>query len=70
MKKIWDAWKAVAKAIGDFQFKLLFSASYFLIVSPLGLVVSLFKDFLSKKNPPKWIKVQDNVSTIERIRRQ
>lgn len=70
MKKIWDLWKDVAKTVGDFQFKFLFSVFYFLIVTPLGLVVSLFEDIFSKKIPPRWTKIKDNVSTIGRIRRQ
>lgn len=70
MKKIWEAWKKFAKVIGDFQFKILFSALYLLVVTPMSLLASSFIDPLSNKTFPKWRKIKDDVSTLERIRKQ
>lgn len=69
MRKIWDLWKRTAETIGDFQFKLLFSILYLLILTPLGLISSFFTDTLSKKRPPKWTEIKDNTSTVEVMRR-
>lgn len=70
MKKIWELWKHFAKAIGDFQFKLLFSLLYILIFTPVGILVSLLIDPLSKRKPLGWTKFKDNTSTLERVRKQ
>ena len=70
MRKIWQLWKKVAAAIGNFQFKILFSLFYLILVTPPGILVRQLLDPLSEKGNHKWEKIKDNTSTIERMRRQ
>ncbi len=40
----WERWKVIARAIGNFQARLVLSGFYFLVVSPFALIVKAFKD--------------------------
>lgn len=70
MKKIWLKWKEIAKKIGNFQTKVLFSVLYFLLVTPLGWVESLFNDSFKKRSATQWEKMTDDSSTLEKMRNQ
>lgn len=70
MKKVYTIWKNTAEKIGNFQITILFSLLYFLIVTPLGIAISLVKDILSIHSSPHWDNVEDNVSTTEKIKLQ
>ena len=48
-KKLWERWKRIAKAIGDFQARLILSVFYFLIVGPFALILRWAADPLSLK---------------------
>jgi hypothetical protein len=54
--RLWERWKSVAHAIGNFQARLLLSIFYFLLLAPFGLGVKLFSDplGLKKGNLPYW----------------
>lgn len=69
VKKLWDKWIIIAEKIGNFQATVIFSFIYFLLTTPLGIVVSLFRDFLGEREP-KWQKIDDQFSTKEKLRRQ
>ena len=43
-RRLWEGWKVVAHAIGNFQARLLLSLFYFLVVPPFALLVKLFMD--------------------------
>lgn len=52
LKLLWETWKHVAHAIGDFQARVLLTVIYALLVLPLGLLVRLFADPLRIKHQP------------------
>ena len=76
MKKIWQKWKFLAEKIGNlaekignFQFKIIFSVLFYLIVIPVGLIMKLLLN-PSKKNSKSWQDLEDNTSSLDKIRRQ
>lgn len=46
----WKLWKKIAHKIGVFQARLILTLFYFLILSPAGLLYTLFKDALKIKS--------------------
>lgn len=70
MRMIWQKWKIVAGKIGDFQATVLFSLLYFLLVTPLGLISSIFNDFLNTKDLPQWKKMIKNTSSRQEMGNQ
>jgi hypothetical protein len=48
-KRLWQRWKRIAKAIGDFQARLILSVVYFIIVAPFALILRWAADPLSLK---------------------
>jgi len=70
MNHLWSKWKATAQAIGNFQANIIFSILYFLIITPLGLVVSQFNDFFEIKHFPHWHPIPDTTSTIDKLKEQ
>lgn len=70
MKKIYERWKKIAEKIGNFQINVVFSLLYFLLLSPVGLFASRFRDFLGIRKPLGWEKITDNVSTLAKSREQ
>ena len=70
MKQLWEIWKKVAESIGNFQTRIIFSALYFLIFSPVGVISSFFNDFLGTKRFPDWSNMQDNASTLKKLKAQ
>lgn len=70
---LWQGWKRVARAIGNFQARLLLSVFYFIVVTPFALGVKLFSDPLelrAKPNPSYWIPREPRESSLEVGRRQ
>lgn len=70
MKKIWNLWKHFAQEIGNFQFALILSILYFILVLPLGMVITTSKDFLSSKGIHKWKKTDDYASNMKKVNKQ
>ena len=70
MKKIWNLWKHYAQKIGDFQFTLILSILYFILVLPIGVFISLSKDFLGSKGVHKWKKTEDYASNRKKVSEQ
>lgn len=70
---LWERWKAAARAIGDFQARLLLTLFYFVIVTPFGLAVRLFSDPLRLRRPQArsaWIARATQETNMERARSQ
>lgn len=70
MLYLWNKWKSIAEKIGNFQATIIFSFLYFSLVVPFGKIASLFKDFLAKKEFPQWKEINDNISTLEKLKLQ
>lgn len=46
LEVLWDAWKRLARKIGNFQARLLLALLYAIVVLPFGLIVRIFSDSL------------------------
>jgi hypothetical protein len=56
LKAFWEAWKGLARKIGNFQARVLLTLLYALVVLPFGLLARLFSDSLRiKHRPTKWL---------------
>ena len=49
LRRIWEWWKAVGQAIGDFIGRIVLSIFYFTVFMPFGIAVRLFADKLDTK---------------------
>jgi hypothetical protein len=69
---LWEQWKKFAAKMGDFQGRLMLMWFYFIIITPFGVLVRLFSDPLSLKQPPScgWLERPIVKPDIEKSRRQ
>lgn len=71
MKRIWERWKKIARAIGDFQARIILMIFYFVILAPFALILRLGGDPLGIKHHHGWREKQvDQASVSERAHRQ
>ncbi|HUI84755.1 MAG TPA: hypothetical protein VL240_11050 [Candidatus Binatia bacterium] len=71
VKKLWEAWKKIARAIGNFNARVILTVLYYLVILPFGLAVRFFSDSLrTRKRPPKWFDHPALPNTLEEARRQ
>ena len=55
LKSLWNAWKRLARQIGNFQARVILTVLYVVAVLPFGLIVRMFADPLEIKNrPTQW----------------
>lgn len=71
LKSLWEGWKRIAHAIGNFQARVLLTLIYAILILPFGLVVRLFSDSLKiKKRPSEWQDYPPPTGGMEEARRQ
>jgi hypothetical protein len=71
VKKLWEAWKVLARKIGTFQARVLLTVIYAVLVLPFGLCVRLFADSLrTKKLPSRWLDRSPEAFDMEWAQRQ
>lgn len=70
IKNYWEKWKKVAEKLGDFQFNLIFSLLYYILIVPIGIITNNFKDFLNLKNFPDWETIDDQSKSINELKNQ
>lgn len=70
MRTLWNQWKIIAKKIGHFQAMVIFSILYFLILTPVALVSSIFKDYLVLRQDYKWEEFPQIAETLEDMKSQ
>jgi len=66
LKKIWEAWKKIGAAIGDFIARVVLSILYFTIVLPFGLITRLGHDPLDLK-PEGMVQWQERSTKDETL---
>jgi hypothetical protein len=55
LKKLWEGWKVVGRAIGDLLARVVLTLLYFTLVLPFGLISTLFRDPLNlSSRTPGW----------------
>lgn len=56
LRRLWQAWKRLAHAIGNFQARVLLTLFYGVLILPLGVIVRLFADPLRiRRSPEQWL---------------
>lgn len=71
LKSAWNAWKRIARIIGNFQARVLLTVIYVVAVLPFGLAARLFTDTLQlKKRPATWHEIPAETVDLQRAQRQ
>jgi hypothetical protein len=71
LKRLWQAWKALAHKIGNFQARVILTVFYAVLVLPFGLAARLFADPLRIKKPPtQWLDHTDESYDLQWAKRQ
>ncbi len=69
--KLWEGWKKIGHAIGDFQARVLLTVIYSVLIMPFGLLVRCFADSLhSKKRTVEWLDHPARPNDLNEARRQ
>jgi len=53
-RRLWQWWKRFAERVGNIQARLLLTALYFLVVSPVAILLKLLADPLALTPPSPW----------------
>ena len=71
LKNAWQTWKRIARAIGNFQARVILTIFYAVLVFPFGIVVRLFFDPLRiKSRPTQWLERADSAFDLQWAKRQ
>ncbi len=71
LRRLWQTWKRLAHAIGNFQARVLLTLFYGVLILPLGVVVRLFADPLRiRRSPEQWLDHPDLPNDMPSARRQ
>ena len=70
IRQIYNKWTALAQKIGNFQATLIFSFLYFLLVTPIGIMTQIFSPTLKTGGASNWTKIQNQPSSLKRLREQ
>jgi hypothetical protein len=70
-RKLWQGWKRIAHAIGNFQARILLTVIYAVCVLPFGLLTRLFADPLrTRRRVEGWLPHPDSSTDVASARRQ
>lgn len=58
LRRIWEAWKVVAKKIGDFNARVILTLFYFVLLAPLALVI--------RKHDPMGIRIKKKQEWLQK----
>ena len=71
LRRLWEGWKRVARAIGNFQARVLLTIFYAVLIAPVGLVFRLFADPLRIRRPCEtWLDRSADGTDLVTARRQ
>ena len=73
IRTAWEAWKRVAKRLGDVQARLILTVFYFLVLAPFALVLRWRSDPLATKpGATRGWRLRDDArgTPLEQARRQ
>jgi hypothetical protein len=68
-KRLWRAWQAVARVIGDLLSRIVTSAAFIVLLPLFALGVRLFSDPLElKPRTPRWIPLPPPPQNVDEAR--
>lgn len=72
LRRLWAWWKRVARAIGDFQARLLLSLLYVVLIAPFAVGAKALSDPLTlrRRSPSYWHPAPSAPGCLEEARRQ
>jgi hypothetical protein len=71
LKRAWQGWKRIARAVGTFQARVLLTIFYGFLVLPFGLFARWFTDPLRMKSrPTRWLDHPDETRDLPWAKRQ
>jgi hypothetical protein len=71
LRRLWDGWKRVGHAIGNFQARVLLTVFYIILIAPLGLLVRIFADPMRIRRPLEaWLQKEPQGTDMVTARRQ
>lgn len=65
----WERWKKLAKRIGKFQARIIFSILYFIVVTPIGYI-SGKKTTRKNSAKPQWSDYTDQPNSLSEMTNQ
>jgi hypothetical protein len=65
-KRIWERWKKIARAIGDFQARIILMIFYFVILAPFAFILRLAGDPLGIKHHHGWHDKKQDASSANK----
>lgn len=71
LNKIWQTWKRIGQAIGDFIGRIVLTIFYFTLFMPFGLGVHFLSDPLSikQKSQIHWLTLPERDAKLSNSRR-
>jgi hypothetical protein len=70
LHKLWNAWKRLGRALGDFLARIVLSIFYITVFMPFGLGVRLAGDLLkTKKHTNEWLARTTSDPSLSEARR-
>ena len=71
LRKLWEGWKRVGHAIGNFQARVLLTVFYIVLIAPLGFLVRIFADPMRIRRPmEEWLQKEPQGTDMVTARRQ
>lgn len=71
IKRAWEAWKKIARKIGNFQARVILTVFYGVLLMPFGLAARFFSDPLRiKRRPEQWIDHPNEAHDLAWARKQ
>jgi hypothetical protein len=71
-RRLWEAWKPIARRIGDFNARLILTVFYFILLAPFSFLVRMLDPLnLRRKSKSAWEqRPEPNPHLLEHARRQ
>ncbi len=71
LKRAWEAWKKIARKIGNFQARVILTVFYGVLLMPFGLAARFFSDPLRiKRRPEQWLDHPNEAQDLSWARKQ
>ncbi len=72
LTRAWNAWKQLARRIGEFNSRVVLTLLYAVLVVPVGLILRLVADPLRRRRPQtsNWTPRVPAPTTVDEARRQ